>query len=417
MAKRFPAAFLLAPVTFSLASCTSDAGSPRSVVCQNAWDGEASYVGGQLVSVDKHNFVATEASTGDDPRSTSDDPGTGAPWIDVGACKTVEEVRQEEERRGGLEETPTGSIEGLVFTAYKDITVNANWNTNVISQKLNGELLPVADSIPELGAVSWSFATGECGSETWGGMAADAVATANVAAWAAAGKKYILSTGGAAGRFSCKSDEGFAQFLDRYMSSSLVGVDFDVEAGQTPETLAELVARAKAAQQNPKYDHLLFSFTVATFGGNREDNLGDMGRNVMAAVKSAGLTKYMINLMTMDYGRTLPENCMIGGDGLCDMGASAVAAAKSLHNHDGVPYSQIAITPMIGGNDTQDETFTLHDVETLSAFAKEVDLGGIHIWSLDRDTDCAPGYASPICNSYGQSGALGFLHAFQSALR
>ena len=41
---------------------------------------------------------------------------------------------------------------------------------------------------------------------------------------------------------------------------------------------------------------------------------------------------------------------------------------------------------------------------------------GIHFWSLDRDNDCAPGYASATCNSYGSAGTWGFTNAFISDL-
>lgn len=71
---------------------------------------------------------------------------------------------------------------------------------------------------------------------------------------------------------------------------------------------------------------------------------------------------------------------------------------------------------MIGGNDTQGETFTLADVATVSAYVKQKGLAGARFWSLDRDLDCAPGSASPTCNSYGQAGTLGFMTAFLSDL-
>jgi chitinase len=71
---------------------------------------------------------------------------------------------------------------------------------------------------------------------------------------------------------------------------------------------------------------------------------------------------------------------------------------------------------MIGGNDTQDETFTLANVATVTSYALQKKLAGLHFWSFDRDTDCAPGYASPICNSYGVSGRLGFATRFLSSL-
>lgn len=71
---------------------------------------------------------------------------------------------------------------------------------------------------------------------------------------------------------------------------------------------------------------------------------------------------------------------------------------------------------MIGGNDTQDETFDLGDITELSNYARTKGLRGVHFWSWDRDRDCAPGFASPTCNSYGQAGTLGFTTRFLSAL-
>ena len=71
---------------------------------------------------------------------------------------------------------------------------------------------------------------------------------------------------------------------------------------------------------------------------------------------------------------------------------------------------------MIGGNDTQDEVFSLTDVDTLSAWARGNGLAGVHFWSLDRDVDCAPGSASATCNSYGAAGTWGFTNRFVSKL-
>ncbi len=97
------------------------------------------------------------------------------------------------------------------------------------------------------GVLTWAFATGECGQENWAGMTPSNIA-ANVAAFKAAGKKYILSTGGAAGIFTCGSDDGFASFISRYNSPNLVGIDFDIEGGQTPQQIADLVQRVKVAR-------------------------------------------------------------------------------------------------------------------------------------------------------------------------
>ena len=289
-----------------------------------------------------------------------------------------------------------------------------NWNTNVISSNVTGSLQGVLTVMPtNLRALTWAFATGECGSENWGGLAGAAIAAANVQNFLSMGKQYILSTGGAAGSFTCGSDAGFEQFISRYDSPNLIGIDFDIEAGQSQAAINALVQRVIVAQRvRPR---LRFSFTIATLGGNAPQSLGSTGVMVMNAIRSAGLQNYLINLMTMDYGSTTPTNCVVV-NGRCDMAQSAIQAAEHLHSFHGVPYNQIEITPMIGGNDTIDETFTLQNVATLVTYARQVGIAGLHHWSFDRDRDCAPGFASPICNTYGVAGTLGFTAEFLSRL-
>jgi hypothetical protein len=94
------------------------------------------------------------------------------------------------------------------------------------------------------------------------------------------------------------------------------------------------------------------------------------------------------------------------------MGLSANQAALNLHSYYGVPYGQIELTPMIGGNDTQGEQFTLADADTVAAFATAKGLAGVHYWSYDRDVDCPVGSASPTCNSIGNAGTRGYLKRF-----
>ena len=60
--------------------------------------------------------------------------------------------------------------------------------------------------------------------------------------------------------------------------------------------------------------------------------------------------------------------CVVAGTA-CDMGQSSAQAAYNLHDRWNVPFANIELTPMIGGNDVQGEQFTLHDVDTVAAFA------------------------------------------------
>lgn len=215
-------------------------------------------------------------------------------------------------------------------------------------------------------------------------------------------------------------------FINRYASKNLVGIDFDIEAGQTQQVIADLVQRVAVAQRS--YPNLRFSFTLATLapsqsgsstavslGANAQDSFNIYGDWVMQAIQANGLKNYTIDLMTMDYGSAGPGNCVVA-NGACEMGQSAIQAAMNLHDRWGVPYGQIEVTPMIGGNDVAGETFTPADADALSAFVKQNGLAGLHFWSFDRDVDCGPGSASPTCNSIGGVGTLGYTKRFASDL-
>lgn len=317
---------------------------------------------------------------------------------------------------------------GFVFGPYKDVGINLDWNTNVLSTQVLGAQATLLSVLPlGLDTVTWAFATGECGAETWAGLTPKALVDANVPGFQGAGKRYIISTGGAAGSFTCGTDAGFAAFLATYDSPAFAGVDFDIEAGQTKAQIDDLVQRVVTARKTRP--GLRVSFTLATLapgksgstqavslGAAAPDPLGTAGQTVMASIKAHGLTDYLVNLMVMDYGSANPTVCVVGADGRCDMGQSAIQAAMDLHDHHGLPYAQIELTPMIGGNDVTDEVFTLADADAVAAFAKAQGLSGVHFWSLDRDNDCTQTWASATCNSYGQAGALGFTKRFLSAL-
>jgi chitinase len=322
----------------------------------------------------------------------------------------------------------------LVFSPYKDTSINMNWNTNVISTSVTGSMTGFARDLTTSGGktVSLAFATGECGSENWAGVAGDAMAMANLSLLTGAGVKYIVSTGGAAGIFSCGTDSGMATFIGRWASANLIGVDFDIEAGQTTAQIGDLVARIQTAHgTNPG---LRFSLTLATLANNdgastaqslgsaAPDSFNAYGDEVMASVQAtlgfsgtaASWPSYLtVDLMTMDYGSPSSGVCVVAG-GICEMGQSALQAAYNLHDKWGVPYANIELTPMLGGNDVSSEQFTLQDADTLATFAIAQSLAGVHYWSYDRDVDCAAGSASATCNSMGlgYAGPHGYLKRF-----
>jgi hypothetical protein len=329
----------------------------------------------------------------------------------------------------------TGTSGAVVFSPYKDTSINMDWNHDVIQTQVGGSATPLATDLTAAGghAVTLAFAIGECGSENWGGVAGDAIATANVSLLSGAGVDYIVSTGGADGSFTCGTDAGMETFIGRWASPHLIGIDFDIEAGQSQDVITALVQRIQTA--HGAHPGLRFSLTVATLAGGptgstavslgsgAPDDLNVYGDDVLGAVASvlgsAGGSSWpsyvTVNLMVMDYGDAIASNCVVNGS-VCDMGQSAIHAAYNLHDKWGVPYSNIELTPMIGGNDATSEQFTLANVDAMTSFAKSRGLAGVHYWSYDRDTDCATGSASPTCNTMGAgyAGAHGYLARFLS---
>jgi len=302
----------------------------------------------------------------------------------------------------------------FVFSQYKDTSVAMNWKNDVISTAVTGKKEPLLDAMPaDNTAISLAFATGTCGSENWSGIPAADFISANLQNFANAGKYYIISTGGAGGTFLCPTTSAFLAFVESYYTSGMLGVDFDIENGQTQSQVNDLVQDVQAAQT--QYPSMRFSFTVPTLGGDANPALGYEGTLVMNAIAQFGLSNYLIDLMTMDYGSPNPSNCVVV-KGQCEMGKSAVQAAIDLNAQFGVPYGNIEITPMIGGNDTKGETFTIADAATVSSFVKQQGIAGVHFWSFDRDRNCPPGPAKSTCNSYGKGGTLGFTNAFISDL-
>jgi chitinase len=339
------------------------------------------------------------------------------------------------EPEDGGTDAPAGHVpSGPFFSPYKDTGINMNWNTNVISTNVSGTVTPLPTELGKHGAsaVTLAFATGECGSETWAGVSGATMASVNVPLLSKAGVRYVVSTGGAAGVFTCGSDAGFATFVDRWKSPSLVGIDFDIEAGQTESQIRSLLSRIESA--HAAYPALTFSLTLATLANNDgatsarslgssvQGSFNTYGDTTMAAVKAMlGFTgspsswpRFLkINLMTMDYGAPGSGVCVVNG-GTCQMGQSAIQAAYNLRDKWGVPFTAMELTPMIGVNDVAGEKVTLADVDAIAAFAVAQSLAGVHYWSYDRDMDCAVGTASPTCNSMGEgyAGPSGYLERF-----
>jgi hypothetical protein len=319
--------------------------------------------------------------------------------------------------------TTTALNTAFVFSPYKHLAMALDPQapiaaTNMLGARQAVTAAPRHTLLPGATALTLAFASGECGREHWGNLTGQAVADANIAALQRAGLPYIISTGGEGNMFTCSSDAAMEQFVARYASPQLVGFDFDIEAGQTPDMVRSLLQRIKVAQL--RRPHLRMSFTVATLAASDagEASINTQGQSVLAAIREAKLDNYFINLMVMDYGPATPANCVVR-DGRCDMAASASQAVHNLHKRFGVPLSQIEVTAMLGINDVVENVFTPEDATALARFVRQAKLGGLHFWSLDRDRPCPDGatVVSPACSSLNAHAALAFSRAFAEGLR
>jgi chitinase len=408
----------------SVLALASGTAAQAATACAAAWSSTAVYTGGQQASENGINYTANWWTQGNDPATNNGGSGSGEPWTSNGSCTGGSGSGPGGGGSGGGTGTGTGSVSGLLFSPYKDVTINMNWNTYQMQSAVEGSDLPVVGSgslvsqyIPKLPAITLAFATGACGSETWGGASGSSWAAENIPQLNSAGLNYVVSTGGEAGTFTCASTAGMESFIARYASPHLVGIDFDIEGGQSASDIQNLVAAAAGAQA--QYPNLQFSFTLATLAASDGSygGVNSLGNEVVRAVLGSSIKKYVINLMTMDFGSASSSVCVVVS-GSCEMGQSAIQAVKNLEHTYGIAAGKIAVTPMIGLNDNTSETFTPADVDTLTSYAVSNGLAGLHLWSLDRDTPCATTttYASPTCNSVSGTTALQYDKRFLSDL-
>ena len=404
----------------SVLAVASAPAAQAATTCAAAWSSTTVYTAGQQASENGIEYTANYWTEGNDPATSNGGSGSGQPWTSNGACTGGSSGGGG--GGGGGTGTGTGSVNGLLFSPYKDVTINMNWNTYQMQSAVTGSDLPVVGSgslvsqyVPKLPALTLAFATGSCGSETWGGVSGADWAAENVPQLQSANLNYVVSTGGAAGTFTCDSTAGMESFIARYASPHLVGIDFDIEGGQSESDIQSLVAAAAGAQA--QYPNLQFSFTLATLGASDGSygGVNSLGNEVVQAVLGSSLNNYVINLMTMDYGNASSSVCVVSA-GSCEMAQSAIQAVENLEHTYGIPASKIAVTPMIGMNDATTENFTTADVNTLTSYAVSNGLAGLHYWSLDRDTPCSDTYASPTCNSVSSTTPLEYTNEFLSDL-
>ncbi|MEC3916598.1 carbohydrate-binding protein [Nocardia sp. CDC160] len=224
-----------------------------------------------------------------------------------------------------------------------------------------------------------------------------------------AGGEVRISFGGQTGSelaTTCSSESAlqsaYEKVITQYQATKL---DFDVEGGAIANTAANTLRAQVIAALQRAHPGLAVSFTLPVM----PSGLTQDGINLLSNAASKGVDINAVNIMAMDYGSSFNG----------DMGEYAIQAATATEGQVDQAlglsnsWNKIAVTPMIGVNDVQGETFTLADATKLADFAAAKGLAWTSMWSATRDKPCPNGgsYADPTCSGISQQA-----NAFQQAL-
>ncbi len=204
----------------------------------------------------------------------------------------------------------------------------------------------------------------------------------------------------------------YSSVIDRY---KITTIDLDIEGANLSDTAAgerramtlATLQKERATSETPLA--IWVTLPVAPTGLTAE------GTDAVAQLLSAGVDLAGVNVMTMDYGGSLPK-----GDSMSTASIDALNATHkqlgTLYNRAGIVlgpkalWSKMGATPMIGQNDVAAEIFSLDDARVLNEFATSKQLGRMSLWSLNRDTTCGSNYpdvtrVSDSCSGVDQGAA------------
>ncbi|MEZ0094295.1 cellulose binding domain-containing protein [Streptacidiphilus sp. EB129] len=312
---------------------------------------------------------------------------------------------------GGTGGSGTGSATGAGFSPYVDTSLYPAYDT-VAAGRAGG-------------AKSYNLAfitAGSACTPAWGGVSPidTSGVPGQIAQLRAAGGDVRVSFGGANGTElaeSCTSVSSLAAAYQQVINAyGLTKVDFDVEGGATTDTagitrrdqaIAQLQAAAKA-----KGKTLEVSFTLPVL----PSGLVQSGTDLLQDAKTNGVDVSAVNIMAMDYGDgAAPSPSGKMGTYAIDAATATQAQVKSIFGlSDAAAWNHVAVTPMIGVNDTNTEVFTVADAQQLAAFAATKHLAWLSMWSATRDQQCSGGataWADASCSSILQS-TYAFAKAF-----
>ena len=371
----FPVALLGLLSAFSLAACSSAAGTGSypgsSTSNQNGSSSGGSSTNngtGDDGTGDNGNGSGGTVSTGDDAGttaptgggddaggSTTTDGGTTAPKGDAGGTTTAEPFDY-----APYFPTWTWQSGGYAYTSLTDLQKKAGVNGVTIAFVLsNGGCNTTQDIEQNLSDVKAFIAAGGHVKASFGG--ADG---AYVESKAQLGRRVGHGVRGLRRRHGDH----------RPRLRRRAGPDGDRRRQRHARSGVEAGARCQGDQSR------LHTAGQSVSGGG----LTDEGKSVVSNAVSAGVKISHVNFMTMDYGDSFAGSALapVVEGSLTDGQKQIMALVPGISSQDA--WGMVGVIPMIGKNDDS-EVFSLADAKTLTTFATTNDLGLVSFWSIDRD--------------------------------
>jgi len=298
------------------------------------------------------------------------------------------------------------------ISPYVDISLSTitKWDSTTQTMQPLG-LLDIANN-SGLKALTLAFVTAQNGcAGTWAGYPVSSSSTGYavpvIKQLQSQGVSITISMGGMAGQYlaqGCTTVDtltaAYEQVITAYNPDML---DFDVENNmQTDNTSLDRMMQAlKNIEANHPNINISFTLPVMPTG-----LVSGVGENVIDRAAANGLSDYLVNIMAMDYGGSFTAKTM--GQYAIDAANATFNQLKALYPNqsDQTLWHRMAVTPMIGLNDTRPLNFSLNDVSTLTAFAKLNELGLLAFWSVTRDHSCNSTSVSVSCSSNDPSTGL-----------
>ena len=205
-----------------------------------------------------------------------------------------------------------------------------------------------------------------------------------------AGGDVIASFGGAGGpelANDCPNAEALqAQYQAVVTKYNLKTIDLDIEEFSQNAIDNRNKALKALAAANPD---LKIQYTL----GVNESGFTQNQLNILNSAKNNGTRVDRVNIMTMDYGQPVPD--------MYTAAISAAQAARGQLDSLGFTSTELGITPMIGVNDSAEETFTLENAKALTAWADDHGMTELSFWAMPRDNGGCPDRASAAGNCSG----------------